>query len=229
MPVVTTAENPLMPLLVQRCADGHRPYPAIAGHLSEYGQNPPGTDAQAGLVPAPPSVRSYASVPTPLGPLLVAFTGDALVGLYFDGHVRTPHLSGRRGGPAASMRAVGDQLDEYFHGARTRFDLPLQLEGTPFQVTVWTALLDVPFGQTSTYAQLAAAIGRPRAYRAVGAANGQNPISIVVPCHRLIGTAGDLRGYGWGLDRKQALLELEGALAAHSAGSPSARLSGSGG
>jgi methylated-DNA-[protein]-cysteine S-methyltransferase len=114
------------------------------------------------------------------------------------------------------MRAVIDQLDEYFEGARTRFDLPLHVEGTPFQLTVWSALVEIPFGQTSTYAQLADRIRRPRAARAVGAANGQNPISIVVPCHRLIGASGDLTGYGWGLDRKRALLELEGALSAHS-------------
>jgi methylated-DNA-[protein]-cysteine S-methyltransferase len=158
-------------------------------------------------------------VPTPLGPLLVAFAGDALTGLYFDGHARTPRVSGRRGGPDAAMRAISVQLDEYFHGARTRFDLPLRLEGTAFQLTVWSALLGVPFGQTSTYAQLAAQIGRPRAFRAVGAANGQNPISIVVPCHRLIGTSGHLTGYGWGLDRKRALLELEGALATQPDGS----------
>jgi methylated-DNA-[protein]-cysteine S-methyltransferase len=165
-------------------------------------------------VPDQSPLRSYDSVPTPLGPVLVAFAGDELAGLYFDGHARTPQVGGRRGGPAGVMTAVSDQLDEYFAGARTRFDLPLRFEGTPFQVAVWSALGEIPFGQTSTYAQLAARIGRSRAARAVGAANGQNPLSIVVPCHRLIGASGDLTGYGWGLDRKRALLELEGALAA---------------
>jgi methylated-DNA-[protein]-cysteine S-methyltransferase len=111
------------------------------------------------------------------------------------------------------MRALTDQLDDYFRGARTRFDVPLRFEGTAFQMAVWSALVEIPFGQTSTYAHLAERIGRPGAARAVGAANGQNPISIVVPCHRLIGASGDLTGYGWGLDRKRRLLELEGAIA----------------
>jgi methylated-DNA-[protein]-cysteine S-methyltransferase len=198
---------------------GHRPYPAITAHLSEYGQNPPRGEAQACLVHDAPPIRSYDSVPTPLGPLLVVFAGDALAGLYFDGHSRTPRVSGRQGGPAGAIRAVSDQLDEYFRGARTRFNLPLRLEGTAFQIAVWAALIEIPFGWTSTYAQLAERIGRSRAARAVGAANGQNPISIVVPCHRLIGASGDLTGYGWGLDRKRDLLELEGALSTHAGGS----------
>jgi methylated-DNA-[protein]-cysteine S-methyltransferase len=164
-------------------------------------------------VPDTQPLRSFDSVPTPLGQLLVVFSGDELAGLYFDGHARTPDRSGRRGGPATPMRSVTDQLGEYFGGARTRFDVPLRFEGTPFQMAVWSALVEIPFGQTSTYSQLAERLGRPRAARAVGAANGQNPISIVVPCHRLIGASGDLTGYGWGLDRKQRLLELEGAIA----------------
>jgi methylated-DNA-[protein]-cysteine S-methyltransferase len=103
------------------------------------------------------------------------------------------------------------QLDEYFQGVRTRFDLPVRLEGTPFQLEVWSALLDLPYGTTSTYGQVAERIGRPQAARAVGAANGQNPVSIIVPCHRLVGADGGLTGYGWGLDRKRRLLEVEGA------------------
>jgi methylated-DNA-[protein]-cysteine S-methyltransferase len=165
-------------------------------------------------------LRSYDSVATPLGPVLVVFSGDELAGLYFDGHTRTPARSGRKGGPAVPVRALTDQLDGYFGGARTRFDVALRFEGTAFQIAVWTALVEVPFGQTSTYSQLAERIGRPRAARAVGAANGKNPISIVVPCHRLIGASGDLTGYGWGLDRKRSLLELEGAIAV---GSPPIR------
>jgi methylated-DNA-[protein]-cysteine S-methyltransferase len=159
-------------------------------------------------------LRSYDSVTTPLGPLLVVFAGDKLVGLFFDGHARTPRVSGRHGAPAGARDVLTQQLDEYFGGARTRFDLPVRLEGSPFQVAVWSALVEIPFGTTSTYSDLAERIGRPRAARAVGAANGRNPISIVVPCHRLIGASGDLTGYGWGLDRKQRLLEIEGALAA---------------
>lgn len=158
------------------------------------------------------TLRSYGSVPTPLGTLLVVFAGDELAGLSFDGHPRTPPTSGRKGGPAGAMRVLTDQLDGYFDGTRTRFDVPLRLEGTPFQLAVWSALLEIPFGQTSTYMGLAERIGRPQAPRAVGAANGQNPISIVVPCHRLVGADGGLTGYGWGLDRKRRLLELEGAV-----------------
>ena len=149
--------------------------------------------------------------PTPLGRVLVITAGDDLIGLHFDGHARTPDLGARTSGTGATLSAVADQLDEYFRGVRTGFELPIRLEGTPFQREVWAALLDIPFGETSTYAEVAARIGRPRAVRAVGAANGQNPISIVVPCHRLIGANGDLTGYGWGLERKRSLLELEGA------------------
>ncbi len=155
--------------------------------------------------------ESYGYAPTPLGRMLVITAGDELVGLHFDGHARTPDPGARASASGGTLSAVADQLDEYFRGSRTGFELPVRLEGTPFQRAVWTALLDIPFGQTSTYAEVAAHIGRPRAVRAVGAANGQNPISIVVPCHRLIGAGGDLTGYGWGLERKRSLLELEGA------------------
>ncbi len=196
----------------------YRPYPDIAPDLSEYGQIPPSAGAQSCHVSDPPPRRSYGSVPTPLGRLLVVFAEDDLVGLYFDGHARTPVVSGREGGPPEQMRALTEQLDEYFRGARTRFDVPLRLEGTPFQVAVWSALLEIPYGATASYAGLAERIGHPRAPRAVGAANGQNPISILVPCHRLIGADGSLTGYGWGLDRKRSLLELEGALPAVSDG-----------
>ena len=157
------------------------------------------------------TTESYSYAATPLGRVLVITAGDELIGLHFDGHARTPQLGGRTNGSGATLTAVADQLDEYFRGVRTGFELPIRLEGTPFQLAVWSALRDIPFGQTSTYAEIAARIDRPRAVRAVGAANGQNPISIVVPCHRLIGANGDLTGYGWGLERKRTLLELEGA------------------
>jgi methylated-DNA-[protein]-cysteine S-methyltransferase len=156
-----------------------------------------------------PRTHGYAS--TPLGRVLVVAAGGQLTGLYFAGHARTPGVDGSEAAPAGLVSLVRGQLDEYFQGLRERFDLPIRLQGTPFQVEVWSALLEIPFGRTSTYAQVAGAIGRPRAARAVGAANGRNPISIVVPCHRLIGTGGGLTGYGWGLDRKRRLLELEGA------------------
>lgn len=105
--------------------------------------------------------------------------------------------------------AVAAQLTEYFAGTRQSFDLPLAFEGTEFQRAVWTALLDIPYGTTTTYAELARRIGRPAAVRAVGAANGANPIPIIVPCHRVIGSNGTLTGYGGGLPRKQQLLALE--------------------
>jgi methylated-DNA-[protein]-cysteine S-methyltransferase len=101
------------------------------------------------------------------------------------------------------FRDVRDQLDEYFEGRRMDFDLPLQLEGTPFQRLVWRALLDVPYGETMSYGQLARRISRPAASRAVGAANGRNPISVIVPCHRVIGADGALTGYGGGIERKR--------------------------
>lgn len=137
--------------------------------------------------------------------------GGAIVGLHFDGHARTPGVIGLTRESHGTSHMVGTQLDEYFRRARERFDLPVRLEGTPFQIAVWSALLDIPYGRTSTYAEVAVRVGHLRAARAVGAANGQNPISIIVPCHRLIGADGGLTGYGWGLDRKRRLLELEGS------------------
>jgi methylated-DNA-[protein]-cysteine S-methyltransferase len=155
--------------------------------------------------------RSHGYASTPLGRVLILSDGGELVGLAFDGHTRTPGVRGRAAGSDGLLSATRVQLDEYFQGVRTRFDLPVRLEGTPFQVAVWSALLDLPYGTTSTYGQVAERIGRPRAARAVGAANGQNPVSIIVPCHRLVGADGGLTGYGWGVDRKRRLLELEGA------------------
>lgn len=107
------------------------------------------------------------------------------------------------------LAAAKRQLDEYFAGQRTLFDLPLEMRGTPFQKRVWNSLLTIPFGQTRTYGQLADQIGNPKAVRAVGAANGKNPISIIVPCHRVIGASGKLTGFAGGLDAKETLLRLE--------------------
>ena len=120
--------------------------------------------------------------------------------------------------PAGALRdlkanaIVAAQLGEYFEGNRQSFDLPLVLRGTPFQQMVWRALREIPYGETRGYGQIARAIGKPRAARAVGMANHENPISIIVPCHRVIGHDGSLVGYGGGLDIKTALLKLEGAL-----------------
>lgn len=104
------------------------------------------------------------------------------------------------------------QLAEYFNQKRTTFDLPLDQQGTPFQKQTWTALLDIPFGKTATYRDIAIAVKNPKAVRAVGAANGKNPISIIVPCHRIIGSNGKLTGYAGGLERKEWLLKFEGVL-----------------
>jgi methylated-DNA-[protein]-cysteine S-methyltransferase len=156
-----------------------------------------------------PRACGYAS--TPLGRLLVFTAGPDLVGLFFDGHARTPKDLPGDAAPHGLLNEVRDQVGEYFRGDRTRFDLPIRLQGTPFQAAVWSALLDIPYGGTSTYAQIASRIGHPRAARAVGAANGRNPISIIVPCHRLVGADGGLTGYGWGVERKRWLLDLESA------------------
>jgi methylated-DNA-[protein]-cysteine S-methyltransferase len=164
-----------------------------------------------------PVTRSRAGdVETPLGRVVVVTAGDALVGLWFDGSAGTPPLSGPTEGTDELFALVGRQLDEYFSGARTRFDVPIRLNGTPFQCEVWSALLTIPHARTSTYGAIARRIGRPAAARAVGAANGHNPISIVVPCHRLVGSDGGLTGYGGGLDRKAWLLDHERRVAATS-------------
>jgi len=107
------------------------------------------------------------------------------------------------------LAATAQQLTEYFAGTRAEFDLPLHLEGTDFQREAWLALADIPYGKTTTYARQAEAIGRPGAFRAVGSANGSNPIPIVLPCHRVVGSDGSLTGFGGGVDVKQSLLDLE--------------------
>jgi len=114
-----------------------------------------------------------------------------------------------RNGTSDVLAETARQLAEYFAGARTAFDLPLDLHGTPFQLSAWQALGEIPYGQTRTYAEQAALLGRPAAVRAVGAANGRNPVSIVLPCHRVVGSGGELRGFAGGLKVKAALLALE--------------------
>ena len=146
----------------------------------------------------------YDVVTSPLGPLLLTGDGRALTGLFMG---REPDPGWRRD-PAAFAHAA-EQLDAYFAGRLTRFEQPLVLHGTGFQRRVWAALLEIPYGGTTSYARLAAAAGRPAAVRAAGAANARNPISVIVPCHRVVGSNGALTGYGGGLDRKRRLLELE--------------------
>jgi len=141
---------------------------------------------------------------SPIGVIEIGATPEALATVYF--------VDQRSRAPASTpiIEAAAEQLAQYFAGARRSFDLPILLEGTPFQRQVWGHLLHIPCGQTDTYKSVAAAIGRPRAARAVGRAVGRNPLSIVVPCHRVIGSAGDFRGYGGGLWRKAWLLQHEG-------------------
>ena len=115
------------------------------------------------------------------------------------------------GAPDALAETVFSQLDEYFAGTRTAFDFPCAPQGTPFQRKVWAALREIPYGETRSYKQIAEAIGKPKACRAVGMANNRNPIIIVIPCHRVIGADGSLTGYGGGLKMKRALLDLESA------------------
>jgi methylated-DNA-[protein]-cysteine S-methyltransferase len=150
-----------------------------------------------------------AIVPSPVGELVLTAESDRLTGLYLPGQRRPavmPSMPAQDDPPLALARR---QLDEYFAGRRTSFDLPLAPVGTPFQRLVWDELLRIGFGRTTTYRELAARIGRPTAVRATGAANGANPISIVIPCHRVIGSGGALTGYGGGLEAKRFLLELE--------------------
>lgn len=153
----------------------------------------------------------YAHHPSPVGRLLLCGEGGSLTGLFMEGgrhDVRPP--AGAVRDDAALAEAAG-QLDAYFAGERTAFDLPVRLRGTPFQRRVWAALGEIPHGTTTTYGALAARLGRPTASRAVGLANGRNPVSIVVPCHRVIGASGALTGYGGGTANKRLLLDLEAA------------------
>ncbi len=149
---------------------------------------------------------------SPLGTLILAASDAGLCGLWFDDQ---RHLPDTTGWPEAShplFQATQAQLSQYFAGQRTQFDLPLDTTGgTAFQQQVWQALLRIPAGTTTSYGTLSGDIGNPQAVRAVGAAVGRNPISIIVPCHRVLGADGSLTGYAGGLPRKTALLELEGA------------------
>jgi len=172
---------------------------------------------------------------SPLGSIIIAATDKGLAGLWFDGQrhlpaeLLPPPLEGAvlaRGGPSRRtagptvwpsapdhpvLKEVMRQLGDYFAGRRTEFDVPLDLSyGTSFQQSVWQALLKIPPGGTASYGEVSARIGKPAAVRAVGAAVGRNPVSIIVPCHRVMGAGGALTGYAGGLERKSALLRLEG-------------------
>jgi methylated-DNA-[protein]-cysteine S-methyltransferase len=158
-------------------------------------------------------MNAFSYFASPIGRLLLTSDGTALTGLYMEPSRKSQSTEGWAQDPGvAPLTATLQQLSEYFAGTRREFDLPLRLEGSTFQQRVWRELTEIPFGATWSYGQLAKRIGNPSASRAVGLANGRNPISILVPCHRVIGADGSLTGYGGGLERKRWLLAHEGAL-----------------
>lgn len=151
----------------------------------------------------------HLTIPSPVGPLLLVADGDELLEIGFGGGPTDGAPAERE---TALLRETRAQLDAYFAGTLRSFDLPLAPRGTPFQLRVWEALLEIPYGETWSYADVARRLDSPTATRAVGAANGRNPLPIVIPCHRVIGADGSLTGYGGGLGIKRSLLRLEGSL-----------------
>ena len=151
----------------------------------------------------------YTLVPSPVGHLLLTASAGSLTGLWITGEKHCPVISPAWQEDATAFTEATAQLTGYFAGTRHGFELPLQAAGTAFQQAAWTALQQIPYGQTRTYQQQAAVIQRPAAVRAIGTANGRNPISIIVPCHRVIGANGTLTGYGGGLSAKAWLLGHE--------------------
>jgi len=152
----------------------------------------------------------YSRTPSPAGPLYLAASEKGLVRLEFEGRVQKMNPDSIR--LQESKRILAPylrQLDEYFAGKRRDFSIPLDLRGTDFQLACWHALLEIPYGETRSYRDIAQAIGHPHAYRAVGMSNNRNPVAIIVPCHRVIASSGSLCGYGGGLDIKRQLLDLE--------------------
>ena len=156
-------------------------------------------------------MRYYDFLESPHGQMLLVATNDGLTGVYFDGQKYLPRVQAewRRDADHAPLRQARRELAEYFRGERRQFSVALALEGTQFQRAVWKAISTVGFGETITYGELARRAGCAGSARAAGAATGRNPIGIIVPCHRIVGSTGDLTGYAGGLDRKRALLALE--------------------
>jgi methylated-DNA-[protein]-cysteine S-methyltransferase len=153
--------------------------------------------------------RVHTTTDSPVGPLRLVATDGVLSGLYLSEQRHRPDEASFGDRDDRAFGEVIEQIEAYFAGERTTFDLPLHLAGTDFQRRVWAGLRTIPYGETWSYGQLAAHLGSPGASRAVGLANGRNPVAIVVPCHRVVGANGRLTGYGGGLERKQALLDLE--------------------
>ncbi|HXQ61866.1 MAG TPA: methylated-DNA--[protein]-cysteine S-methyltransferase [Acidimicrobiales bacterium] len=149
---------------------------------------------------------------TPVGEMMVIGDDDAVHFVHLPGSFLASTCDPDRAGAPAAVRAAAEQIDAYFTGALTTFSLPLDPAGTEFQRRVWSALADIPYGATESYGALAARIGNPKACRAVGLANGRNPIPLVLPCHRVIGADGSLTGYGGGLELKKRLLDHERAV-----------------
>ncbi len=162
-------------------------------------------------------MRYSASYKSPFGDMLVVASDQALGGLYFVGQKYFPRVdpAWQKSTDIAPIRKTLDELDDYFAGRRTRFDVPLAPYGTSFQHAIWKAIASVEYGETIAYGELARRAGFPGSARAAGAATGQNPIGIIVPCHRIIGSNGSLTGYAGGLDKKRALLALEAEHASH--------------
>ena len=158
-------------------------------------------------------MNAFGYFASPIGPLLLTTDGSSLTGLYMEKSRKAQSIEGwAQDDSYGALPATMRQLEEYFSGRRREFDLPLRLQGTEFQSRVWRELTAIRYGETWSYGELAARIEKPSASRAVGLANGRNPISIIVPCHRVIGANGSLTGYGGGLQSKQWLLAHEGLL-----------------
>ncbi|HBJ37583.1 MAG TPA: cysteine methyltransferase [Planctomycetaceae bacterium] len=151
----------------------------------------------------------HTEIESPLGPLLMTMDRGQLTNVCMFQQKRIASIPPESISDHGPFDRVIKQLDEYFSGGRREFDIPLRLDGTPFQVSVWNELRKIPFGTTTTYGEIARRIGNPKAVRAVGLANGRNPIPIIVPCHRVIGSNGTLAGFGGGLENKSRLLDLE--------------------
>ena len=155
------------------------------------------------------TVTEWTTLTSPLGELLLTGRDGVLTGLYMPPHRHGPDVHPEWERNDGAFRAVTEQLRAYFAGELREFDVPLAMKGTPFQQRVWTALRTIPYGETRSYGELARSLDMPTAFRAVGAANGRNPVSIIVPCHRVVGSTGALIGYGGGVNNKRTLLDLE--------------------
>ena len=155
--------------------------------------------------------HEYCLVKSPIGELMLVTDGSALMGLYFFGcdHIPAASQHWKRNAEHPILRLAGQQLTEYFAGKREKFSVPLRWTGTDFQASVWREIARIPYGETVSYSDLASRAGKPEAIRAAGTSTGRNPISIIVPCHRVVGKNGSLHGFAGGLERKRHLLGLE--------------------